>query len=85
MKQKDLALIAVIVFISAVFSLVVSRLIFASPANRQQQAEVVQPITADFPQPDNHYFNKDAIDPTKPITIGQNTNPDPFNGSGNSQ
>lgn len=78
MKQKDLALILVIVFISAVVSLLVSKTIFASPKNRQQKVDVVQPITADFPKPDSHYFNSTAIDPTQLITIGQNANSNPF-------
>lgn len=81
MKQKDLALILVIAFFSAVVSLLLSNVIFSSPQNRQQQAEVVQPITADFPQPDDRFFNKDAFDPTQEITIQQNNNTDPFSGS----
>lgn len=82
MKQKDIALIVVIVAVSAVLSFVVSNALFGSPKTRQQQAEVVQPISADFEQPDSRYFNKNSFDPTKPITIGQNANPDPFSGSG---
>lgn len=85
MKQKDLALIVVIAFVSAVISLFVSKAIFVSPKARQQQVEVVQPITADFPQPDTRYFNSNSIDPTQTITIGQNNNTNPFNGSGPSQ
>lgn len=81
MKQKDIALIVIIVITSAIVSLVVSQAIFAPPKNRQQQVEVVQPITADFPQPDSHYFNSNAFDPTKTITIGQNNNTAPFNNS----
>ena len=78
MKQKDIALIIIIVFISAIISLFVSKAIFAPPKNRQQEVEVVQPITADFPKPDSRYFNKHAFDPTQLITIGQNANADPF-------
>jgi hypothetical protein len=85
MKQKDIALIIVIVFISAVISLFVSKAIFGSPKNRQQTAEVVQPITADFPKPDTRYFNDKAFDPTKVITIGENTNPNPFSSPSSSQ
>ena len=81
MKQKDIALIAVIVFISAIMSLLVSNVIFASPKNRQQQVEVVQPITSDFPTPDVRYFNAGAFDPAKPITIGGSPNTNPFNSS----
>ncbi len=71
-------MIMVIVFVSAVLSLFISKAIFAPPKNRQQQVEVVQPITSDFPQPDSHYFNSTAFDPTKLITIGQNNNSNPF-------
>jgi hypothetical protein len=78
MKQKDIILIAVIVFFSAVVSLLISKAIFVSPKNRQQQVEVVQPITADFPKPDSLYFNDQAFDPTQLITISQNANPNPF-------
>lgn len=79
MKQKDIALIIIVVFFSAVLSLVLSNMLFSSPAKRHQEVEVVQPISADFPNPDEHYFNKDAFDPTKTITIGQSANQDPFN------
>jgi hypothetical protein len=83
MKQKDLALILVIVFVSAIISLFASKTIFAPPANRQQEVDVVQPITTDFPQPDSRYFNSSAFDPTQLITIGQNTNSNPFSSSAN--
>jgi hypothetical protein len=81
MKQKDIALIIVIVFISAVVSLFASKAIFTSPKNRQQQVEVVQPVTANFPQPDSSYFNSSAIDPTQLINVGQNANSNPFSGT----
>lgn len=81
MKQKDIALIAIVAFLSIVISLLLSNMIFSSPQKKQQQAEVVQPITTNFPRPDKKYFNSQAFDPTKPITIGQNTNSDPFSGS----
>jgi hypothetical protein len=79
MKNKDIALIIVIVAISALFSYFVSKAIFSSPKNRQQTVEVVQPIYSEFQQPDTAYFNKTAFDPTKPIDVGQNTNTNPFN------
>lgn len=78
MKQKDIALIIVIVFFSAIISIFISKAIFSSPKTKDQQVEVVQPITADFPKPDSKYFNAQAFDPTQLITIGQNSNPDPF-------
>jgi hypothetical protein len=84
MKQKDIAVIIVIVFASIVVSLFVSKAIFTSPKDRQQQVVTVQSIKSDFPRPDSHYFNNNAFDPTQLITIGQNSNPNPFN-TGSSQ
>ena len=78
MKQKDIVLIIVVVFISAVFSLVVSSVLISSPKNRQQKVEVVDPITSDFKTPDSKYFNANSIDPTKLIQIGDSNNPQPF-------
>ena len=80
MKQKDIILIIVVVFVSGVISIVVSKIFITSPKNRQQQVEVVNPITSDFPQPDPKYFNNNSVDPTKNITIGGTTNSQPFNG-----
>ena len=85
MKQKDIALLMVVVFLSAAFSIVISRLVFNKPENRQQMVVVVQPISSQFPDvknlPDDfkRYFNDQAFDPTKLIKIGDNTNPAPFN------
>jgi hypothetical protein len=81
MKQKDIALIVVVVVISAIASLVVSNTIFASPAKRQQQVDVVQSLNASFPTPDSRYFNSSSIDPTQFTQIGNTTNPNPFNGT----
>ncbi len=78
MKQKDIALIAIIVFISAIVSYFASNAVFGSPKNNQVQVEVVQPIVSSFPEPDKAYFNDQAFDPTQNITISQNANPDPF-------
>ena len=78
MKQKDWALVLVMAFIGAVVSLFVSNLLFASPKNRKQTAEVVDSITANFPAPPSKYFNPEAVNPTQPVTIGNGTNPNPF-------
>lgn len=78
MKQKDIALIAIVVFFSAIFSYFISNAIFASPDKRQEQVEVVQAITTEFPKPDERFFNDNAFDPTRVIVIGDGTNTDPF-------
>lgn len=80
MKQKDIALIIVVGFISAVFSVLLSNMLISPSKNRQQEVEVVDPITAEFKKPDPRYFNKDSVNLTKRITIGEDGNDKPFNG-----
>ena len=79
MKQKDIALILVMVFISAILALLLSKFVFAKPAARQQTAEKVDAISAEFPQPPSKYFNSDSVNPTQQIEIGNSSNPNPFN------
>jgi hypothetical protein len=84
MKQKDIFLIVVVVIVSGAVSLVLSNLLFGNTKKHPMKAEIVQPITADFNQPDVHYFNTNSIDPTLNITIGGTQNQQPFS-SGSSQ
>lgn len=79
MKQKDIALIIVAAVVSAILSVVLSNVLIAPSKNRQQKAEVVDAITPDFRLPDTRYFNKDSVNPTKRITIGEDGNKTPFN------
>ncbi len=78
MKQKDIILIVVIMIIAGIFSFIVSGMIFGKPADHKTQVEVVEPISADFPQVDQRYFNKDSIDSTQLIQIGDQNNQKPF-------
>jgi hypothetical protein len=70
MKQKDILLIVVIVIVAAVVSLLITKTVFVSKKNRELTAEKVDSITAQFNQPDPKIFNKNAIDPTQLIHIG---------------
>ena len=78
MKQKDIVLIIVVMFFSGVVSFAVSQIFISGGANRNLSAEIVQPITSDFQQPDKNVFNDKAINPTQLIQIGDNNNQKPF-------
>jgi hypothetical protein len=80
MKQKDIALIIVIAFVSAIVSFVISGKIFVTPKNRQQKVQVVDVISPSFQTPSNKYFNSSSIDPTQLVQISANNNQNPFNG-----
>lgn len=77
-KQKDVVLIAIVVIFAGVVSVLVSNFFFTSDTNRNQKAEIVEPINADFQQPDPKTFNSDAINPTQLIEIGNSKNTQPF-------
>lgn len=80
MKQKDIALIAVVVIVSGMLSFFIGRYMFSSPDKRQVQAEVVDPIVPEFNASlDKKWFNKNAINPTEVIQIGDSSNNSPFN------
>lgn len=78
MKQKDIALILVVAFISGVLSIFISRALFSSPKQRQEKVEIVDVITPDFEDPDKKYFNGQSVNPTKLIQIGEDPNQNPF-------
>ena len=80
MKQKDIALIIVVAFISAIASFFVSNKQFVAQSNRAQEVEVVDPIDASFKTPDKKYFNSNSIDPAPSTQISTDTNQNPFNG-----
>lgn len=83
MKQQDVATIILVIGISAIVSLFVSKAIFVPPKDRQQTVQQVQAITTDFetPAPDSPYFNSNLIDPTKTIQVNQSNSNNPFKGS----
>jgi len=76
-KQKDIALIAVVVIFAGIVSLLFTNFFF-SGKSRELTAEKVDAISSKFDKPDPKVFNKDAINPTQLIQIGDNNNPDPF-------
>lgn len=78
MKKKDYLLIFMSVIVSTIFSYIVCSRFIVTAKIRQQKVEVVKPITAEFNLPDKNIFNTNAVNPTKLIEIGPNTNVQPF-------
>ncbi len=77
MKQQDIAALIAIVVFAGVFSFIISSK-FITPSDQKETAQVVTPITADFPLPSNEVFNTNAINPTVRIEIAPNSNNQPF-------
>lgn len=78
MKQKDIALIIVVIFFSAIISFAITQMLFSTKGNKSLSAEIVEPINAEFKEPDKTVFNGDAINPTQLIQIGGEANQNPI-------
>ncbi len=74
MKQKDVAVIIIVVVLSAITSYLISSRLFTSPKDLSEEVEVVEPIKAEMPTADPRYFNVNSINPTEEITIGNGQN-----------
>lgn len=85
MRRKDVLLLVVVGFFTAIIAFVLSSLVFKVPANRSTKVPVAGSITTTFPdiQHDPSYntiFNSNSIDPAVPLQLGANNN-QPFNGA----
>lgn len=78
MKQKDIIVIIAVAFIAGALSFVLANMLFGGDKQYTLKAPVVEAISSDFNAPSDVYFNKNAINPTKNIVIGDSTNQTPF-------
>jgi ABC-type phosphate/phosphonate transport system permease subunit len=76
-KQNDIILIIVAIFIGGVSSFFIANT-FIGGASLQQQAEVVEKISSQFLQPSEKYFNDNSYNPTQKIQIVPGTKPVKF-------
>jgi len=78
MKKNDIALIILIASISMVVTYFIAKTVIGTPKSKQASAEVVELIKPDLVQPSAKIFNRDAINPTVVIQIGNPSNQQPF-------
>lgn len=78
MKQKDIAMIVLVVGISGMLSYFMASRFIVPAKNRSTKVEVVGKINSNFTEPNQNYFNGNSINPTQTITIGEDGNPKPF-------
>ena len=83
MKQKDIIILIVALFVSMLASILVSKFVFSTPKNLDQQVDIVPSISTKFVTPSSTYFNSQALDPTQLINIAPSNNSQPFNGTSN--
>jgi hypothetical protein len=81
MKKKDIGVIALVAVLSGMFSIIISSFVFSKPEDRNQKAEVVEVLKAEFISPDSAYFNSQAFNPSQDIEVGADPNSNPFDGN----
>lgn len=77
MKSKDVGIIGIAIILAIILSVVISKFVFVNHSSGQK-VEVVPLISSTFSQPDSRYFNSSSVDLTQFISIGNNSNPNPF-------
>lgn len=85
MRRNDIIIIAGVAVVTAIFSLILTSLLFSGPKNRGAKVPVSQAITTTFPDVKNdpaynNFFNTNALDPAQPVSVGNAQNNQPFNG-----
>lgn len=78
MKKQDIALIILIVAISALTAYLVGRAVVGDPQQQSVQVQTVDAISTTVEEPDPRIFNEKAINPTVEINIGDSSNRHPF-------
>ncbi len=78
MKQKDWALIVVVGIFSAMFSLLLSNMLFSNDEVRSQKVETVPVVSSQLSEVDGRYFNSKSFNPARDIEIGSDPAANPF-------
>lgn len=78
MKKNDFAVLALIVTISLLIAYFAGQALISRTKPASTAVESVDKIDASITPPDAAVFNKDAINPSVPIRIGDSSNQQPF-------
>lgn len=70
MKKSDIAMIILIASVSVLVAYFAAKAIVGDVQNQSVQVKTAEPITTEVPEPDSTVFNKDAINPTVEVIIG---------------
>lgn len=80
MKKSDLAILALIVSLTLVITFLIVKAVFGEAKNDSTKVEKADAISSSIVEPSSKVFNRDAINPTVVIQIGNPANQQPFSG-----
>lgn len=70
MKNSEKASILFIITVSVIASYLIASIVIGSPNSETKKVDTISPITTEVVKPDSSIFNKDAINPTVEVVIG---------------
>lgn len=70
MKRSDIASIVLIASISMMAAYFVASIFIGQPSGQTEKVRTATPISSDITEPSTAIFNKDAINPTVEVEIG---------------
>lgn len=78
MKKSDIALLILVVSVSIAVSFFIGQALLGKSIAKSVDVETAEPISADIVEPSASIFNKEALNPTVQVKIGDTTNQQPF-------
>lgn len=78
MKKNEIALILVVVGVVVIATYAVFNSLFGQSALSPVKVDTTTAISSTVTEPDGAVFNKDAINPAVSVTIGEQSNQQPF-------
>lgn len=75
MKKSDIAALILIASISVLVAYFIADTVIGKPSSSSVRVKTIAPITADVQTPDKTIFNRDAINPTVEVEIGDGQKP----------
>ncbi len=70
MKNSDVAILVIIASISVLVAYFVADAVIGKPSHQTVTVKTIAPISANVETPDPSIFNKNAINPTVEVNIG---------------
>lgn len=75
MKNSDIASLIVIASISMLVAYFIADAVIGKPSSESVKVKTITPISSEISEPDEKIFNKDAINPTVEVVIGDTQKP----------
>jgi len=75
MKNSDVAAVILIASLSVLVAYFVADAVIGKPTSASVKVKTVAPISAEVQTPDQSIFNRDAINPTVEVLIGNGQTP----------